>query len=799
MSSGWKHLTSDADAPMYWYTDASGSYVAKLNMAAYDLSVKFKEISYTGVESPETPFYIVKRDNIEPTPNADADEKLYSKVEATPVWTNQNVVFTLSNPAGNLARVDYYLYISDQRITLTANGSPTDVLIAGASYTSPDGKYSVSWNAAAMTATFRGDIPRSTKVQFLAKSATRPEMPGTVPAYLSVQQSVTHLDTVELGHFSSSIAPNGTVVDSSLPIFMGQWYKAGSFTDQNKPDISYNKPNDYVIPSGVAPVSLYYRVNGAETQSVSIDSSAKYDFYKLSDVKYDLEVWLGDAAGNTTSSVEFTLRADRTVPENISIQAQCFDRTDAADVGIIPGTKNIVLNSGTLGFRYFTNAVNAQNKLLLSFGADFGVAGLYEYRAALCNTATEAGKLPETPKAELDANEAYSAVTGSTMLLDNNFAGRIFLTVEDEAGNTKTVATDGIVVETTKPEATLQPSGTINEQGWYSSHPIFTITPSDGSVEGSPISDLFKLEVKEHRGDDVFHDWAELALPGDNETSIRYETKSNGRFTISVRVTDKAGNSEVFISGEVELKVDTTTPTIKVEAFYGKNNTVYANGGTDQAATPWINQTVNVKVSGGTQYSNPRYEYKIGNGAWIYMPDGTASFGNDADFQDNVTFRVTSESGISVTESRWFKIQHIGKMPNNVEGFLAADGTTKTFTVSPNADYGWKKQPITFTISAAYRPDKVYDSGMTYSQAKVTTHILVEYSLDNKSYLPIGAVLPDAEGTREVVTMTMTRGEESSTIDAVNGVFSVVAEQGDVYSFTLSDDAYYRITATATD
>ncbi len=758
----WIDITDDDKQAIYHYTDGD-VYKAKFTAQAYNLNVQFRAVSKTGVAGETVAaFEGIKKDAIHPDPS-DAITGKYSSDVDNPNWTNAPVVFTLGNTAENVAPITYKLYV-------TENGTLTEYTLAENDslvwQTSP---YKIEWNYTAKTLTVSGNVPKSTQFYFKAVSDAGLEG-NTEPVYLSIQSTNDTLTNGNMGTVSADSEPGGTPVNGGSG-WSSQWYKSGdtlpNLLYSNTYEVNYEGHN--AATATQAPIYLMYTLKkqgGTEIsdKTLLVSEDTSLEFCKITgDGVYTLTVWLEDAAGNKKEGEQvYTIRVDQNAPTNPSVKH---------------GT-NEWIKSTALDYTIFTNAVDANGKLTLTFGATADIAKIAKIEYAFVEADTNKGALDKTKLSTAEPTEWTEATLNgqtATAELDNNFAGRVFIRITDEAGNVVIAGTDGAVVETTAPE--VKPSvPDADTNGWYKTNPVITSTPydmpKDAENDDIPKSDIAKVVVEEFVGATVMKTTVYDTTNTDSFESCEYTVETQKEVWVRFTVTDRAGNvSTPIVVGP--LKIDSANPTLGIKATYS---------GKAYTAGTWVNKAVTVTLS-SSPISGVTYYYQVGktDGEWTKLNGNSHTF--TGDFNDTVYFKAVSGSGNEAVGSLEIKIQ--SSMPTSIDLFGEAEHSSN-FAITPDSSDDWRNEAFEATVTAPYRNKKEYVSGETKDQAAVTTHIKIEVSTDNKTFTAV---------TNEVTAKV---GDDA--LNAVNGVFSHTASENNAeVMLGFAKDYYYRVTVYATD
>ncbi len=783
-NGAWHPLTNATDQVLYWYKDGD-VYKAKFGIDAVNIAeLKFRAVSQTGVTGTEPTWgFDVKMDKLLPEPAA-------TVTGVVNAWTNKAVSFTLGNTAANLAPITYYVYVGDNAYELGASGTVTMGSLQG------------TWNKDTMTFTIDMNVPAGTLIKFGAQSEARPANTdrGYTEQYkVNIQKSVDHLNpALQKENLDARIDPTGTTIGT--PDASNIWYNAWYITG-DLPAIVYSNPTDFTAHNETgAPVSVAYKLTNAKGEAVkegkkSLAEVASYSFFDLhaagvADGVYTLFVWLCDEAGNTSEAQEVTLRADRTAPTDVTVKH---------------GTTDWTLATGaTVSFKHFTNKVTGE-KLTVNFNAETDVAKIIKYEYVVLPAATVNGVLNLDNLKELATaeNTEWSDATAlKTTTLENNFVGRVYLRVTDEAGNVTVVATDGIVIETTQPTVVLTDANS-KEDGfeWYGVLPKIYVNAFDLTNEGKtvPMSEILKVEAYEHDASGKVLKGGELQevnlTPSAEGGLPIYTARSQGEYKITFIVTDKAGNTYTK-TVEAIYKVDSAKPTIDISAVAGRDP--YTSGA-------WTNKHVSITLSSTGSLTDITYYYAIiDNGivvndetnltafTWIPLVGNTWStelyLEDQYFFNDQICFKAESQSGNAAAKAISIKMQ---RSISRIDEFKDENGT-KIYSFSPTPQAGWLNQSVEASLVAPYRLDAIYEGGtQARPQAALTTHVQVLGGSTAGSTDPV-------VGLQVIV---LNNGQQVGDVYSTDstGTFSYTAAPGDSFAFKLEGDAYYTVLVRATD
>jgi hypothetical protein len=176
----------------------------------------------------------------------------------------------------------------------------------------------------------------------------------------------------------------------------------------------------------------------------------------------------------------------------------------------------------------------------------------------------------------------------------------VYSRATDNAGNTSSIATQSVSLDTTPPTESLILPPT--SSGWYNSQPAITVSASDAT------SGVATIEYSVDSGP-----WAS-SLP----------TFTDGTHTVQARVTDQAGNSSTSTISTIQVD---TTPPQSIFISPAEGSTTVAVGkftmtGTTTDATSGV-EGAQISLDNGATWS----ALTVSGGSWSYVWD-TGKFSN---------------------------------------------------------------------------------------------------------------------------------------------------------------------------
>jgi len=264
---------------------------------------------------------------------------------------------------------------------------------------------------------------------------------------------------------------------------------------------------------------------------------------------------------------------------------------------------------------------------------------------------------------------------------------------QDNAGNVEGTNTYSVKIDTSAPSSGHSLSGTMGDNGWYTSSVSVTISASDSGVG----VDYIKYRIDSGN-------W--ITYYG---TSVSFTISSNGQHTVEYYAVDKLGHASSTKS--VSFKIDTTKPS----------STISLSG---TSLGGWYKDSVSATVSASDTYSGV---YRI---YYRYYKQGTSPPSWSYYTGSSVTFAVYGNKGTGTYIIEYYAVDNAG----NVES--AKTYSVKIDTSSPSSshslagtlgDNDWYTSSVSVTISASdsgvgvnyikYRID--YGTWQTYYGASV--------------------------------------------------------------------------------
>ncbi len=285
----------------------------------------------------------------------------------------------------------------------------------------------------------------------------------------------------------------------------------------------------------------------------------------------ELTVYTIDLAGNISNKYTYTVKADYTAPTDISV--------------LFNGEKNgkslHKITDKNIIYRLFS-----KENIEVTADADFGISGKSKLGLMLC-------------KETEDAKDLSKLVNKSSMTIEPNNRGFVFLYAKDKAGNITRVRTDGFVSDKENPVG--QDSEVIdiiaygaNDNGFFNKDIDITVKAKDapdndnfaglkqitysvGTADGETLTDKRIDNIEEGE-----LDWQKIEKSASfSKDDILISAKDNESNEAYIRVTamDKAGNE---VTEEKELMIDITLPEITVTYDKNQENSRYYS--TDRVA-----------------------------------------------------------------------------------------------------------------------------------------------------------------------------------------------------------------------
>jgi hypothetical protein len=129
----------------------------------------------------------------------------------------------------------------------------------------------------------------------------------------------------------------------------------------------------------------------------------------------------------------------------------------------------------------------------------------------------------------------------------------------DQAGNTETIKSTNLNIDTTAPITTHVLSGTIGKNNWYTSNVTFTLTATDPSP---PKKTVPMLTLNTSRGPSgINHTYYKIDSGNWVEYNAPVTVSTDGSHNLSYYSVDLAGNTET-VKGPFSFKIDQTPPSI---------------------------------------------------------------------------------------------------------------------------------------------------------------------------------------------------------------------------------------------
>ena len=300
-----------------------------------------------------------------------------------------------------------------------------------------------------------------------------------------------------------------------------------------------------------------------DTGSSSTYSRLNSNFVFETEANYTFAFTYTDLAGNTTSNSTRYFTVDGTEPTG-TITVTTNDRTDTWGEKLL----SIVTFGAFKGFNKFSND-DSIPVLMEGDDATSGVAKIQYYNSTVQHTYDEIAALDE---------DEWTTAKEYSMNADQQFIP--YLKVTDYAGNTEYFSTtSGFVADQTKPKITVtETNASAASNGIYNENVRLHISVEDPR-SGGTYSGIERIWYEVHStGNTTQNLEEELVNNSSNrvqghrtwngDITIDAERFNSNDVTVQVHATDFSGNT--YDSKVVDLKIDTTDPTINVT--YNLNN-----------------------------------------------------------------------------------------------------------------------------------------------------------------------------------------------------------------------------------
>ena len=614
--------------------------------------------------------------------------------------------------------------------TVTVDSGKELTAFAGLAHQS---QFTYRWDSASGLLTFDGDMPQtSLSVTMtsaaidLANNDAQASSNGSVNL-VGIQRTLPK--DIIAAELNVTQTPLGYAVLGGEPVMNGEveswfenWYNE---RNQTLPGLTLTTYQTYQNEAYRAPVSIHYTLegftelngNGEPEGTATLINSGSYDIAERAknnwtavlhdlqaqtaapDTVYRLTVWTEDAAGNRSDETATrTIYVDRTSPASVTI-------TDVEPFSELNRVLNNLFELATFGLFF-----NENPERILTFGSDSLLSGEKRMAYQRIGTVRRDG-------ATVQLNGIYSAVEESqwtdmpadhTIPIPLGFRGYVAIRVEDNAGNDAVyLMTDGIIDEISKPnQAEIVFEGVYTDGGdyrplpsktpegaqtllwknaqdsWYAEHPYFTITASDNATdahqsgiayievyEGDALVERYDADtLKTEAGSEIDDDTGTLS-----STRFTHVSRTDGEFTVHVRVYDLAGNytdsaaAVNYLDGGSTFRVDTMTPELIVVDALGVYESRIRTA-EDQPVWTKDNITLNLSVKEGSFRSPVQIQTQrvLDPGAdFLYLPSDAGQWDILSDsaaatmqftaatgfIHENYSYRAISASGRSSATS----------------------------------------------------------------------------------------------------------------------------------------------------
>lgn len=273
------------------------------------------------------------------------------------------------------------------------------------------------------------------------------------------------------------------------------------------------------------------------------------------DCKKIIKVTAVDMAGNKSDVYTYTVNGDFTVPE--------VEKITFTAAGESTEQKLHVSQKDVIKYNVYTNT-----DMKVKADVEYGISGQKKITMQPCK---EIG----------DWSDDSSAVKGSSLTIKPDTRGFIYLTATDKAGNTKSVWTDGYIVEDQKPigdkgkKITIV-AGNANSLGFYNKDIPISVHVTD-SVTGDDYSGLKEVNytvgyegtaTKNEKSLYYFSiknpTWKQIVKAAGfstNEVVIDAQENESNEAYLTVNAIDNAGNKSTITK---KFQIDVTKPVIEI-------------------------------------------------------------------------------------------------------------------------------------------------------------------------------------------------------------------------------------------
>jgi large repetitive protein len=437
--------------------------------------------------------------------------------------------------------------------------------------------------------------------------------------------------------------------------------------------------------SGVA--ATYYRINGSAWTTysgaftVSVQGASTVDYYSIdwmgnNESPKTVQIKIDTVAPASTASASGTLGNNGWYRTSVSVFLSSSDATSGV------ANRYYRLNGGS--WTTYTGAftVSSQGSNLVEYYATDSAGNVESAKSlsikidtvnpssayALSGTLGNNGWFRSSVTVALSASDGASGVAstlyringGSWATYSGSFtiSGQGTSTVEyystDNAGNSESIKSVDVKIDTTPPISSSSLSGTLGSNGWYRSSVSVAISSTDA------ISGVASRVYRVNGGS-----WSTYVGP--------FTIAAQGTTTVEFQSSDSAGNWESVKS--VTIKIDSTGPssTSTVTGTLGSNG--------------WYRSAVSVSVSASDAASGVASTgYRVNGGAWLNY---VGTFNVSSQGTSTVDYYATDQAGNSgPTNSTQIKIDT--NPPTSSHGITGQTNSA-----------GWYESQAVVTISAS--------------------------------------------------------------------------------------------------
>ncbi|TKB04907.1 Ig-like domain repeat protein [Alteromonas portus] len=386
-------------------------------------------------------------------------------------------------------------------------------------------------------------------------------------------------------------------------------------------------------------------------------------------------------------------------------------------------------------------------------------------------TITDSAGVTQTVTAIVQADGTYS-VDVPAELAEGEFT--VNASVTDEAGNTATADTIG-EIDTTAPTITINAPGSDND----------TTPTLSGTTDATPGSTV-TLTITDSAGNTQT---VSAIVQADGTYSVDVPAElTEGEFTVNASVTDEAGNTA---TADTTGEIDTTAPTITINAPGSDNDTTPTLSGTTDAA-PGSTVTLTITDSAGntqtvtaTVQADGTYSVdvlaELAEGEFTVNASVTDEAGNTA---------TTDTTGVIDTTAPSITIDTIATGNDTTPTLSgttdAAPGSTVTLTITDSAGN-------TQTVTATVQADGTYsvDVPAELAEGEFTVNASVTDEAGNTATTDTTGVI-DTTAPSITIDTIATGNDTTPTLSGTTD-----AAPGSTVTLTITDSAGVTQTVTA--